>query len=564
MTDEPSILPPSARSIPVGRAGAYDLLFELASGGMATVYLARAVDGRDALPLVAVKRPHRHLASDKTFLSMIVDEARLASAIKHPNVVQVRELGFEAAEPFIVLDYVEGGSLSDMRKELAAQERALDSKVAVRIALDALAGLHAAHVLRDDSGKHLGIIHRDVSPHNVLVGVDGHARLTDFGIAKAEDRVQVTRTHEVKGKLAYLAPERVDRRRLCTVQSDVFSMAVVLWESMAGRRLFRGEEAFDTLEEVMKAPIPRLRQLGSDISPALDDALARGLSRDLEVRFATAREFAQALERAVGRGGVGTAQDVARVVEAVFGPKLRMRHDLIRRVLTASDADRLLRLSGLPNRRPASEEDASASNLAAIAAVAPAAPSARYAIGGLSASPPVLRKRPKGLQNMGAAALVGLSIGAVAVWVAVHAVAPKPQAAVPPMTATAPPVASARVMTTRHVHVRLPFLATGAALDGVDHPIAPMADSFDVELAHDAPERHRIVITSVDGARAEASLHEDHGVGIVDDDLVFVSSEPTPPASANVVATPTSKPIPHATTLPATPGTTRDGFTKLR
>ncbi len=537
-------------------------MFELASGGMATVYLAHAIDGRLGVPLVALKRPHRHLAQDKTFLSMIVDEARLASAIKHPNVVQVRELGFEAGEPFILLDYVEGGSLSDMRKELGSMERALDSNVAVRIALDALAGLHAAHVLKDENGKHLGIIHRDVSPHNVLVGVDGLTRLTDFGIAKAEDRVQVTRTHEVKGKLAYLAPERVDRRRICTTQSDVFSMAVVLWESLAGRRLFRGEEALDTLDEVIRGPIPTLRQLGSNISPALDEAIACGLSRDLEIRYKTARDFAQALERGAGRGGVATAHDVGQVVEAVFGPKLRIRHDKIRNVLGAEDAERLLKMAGLPQRKPVT--DPVMTDRLAILAVAPAAPSARYAIGGVSASPPAVRKkRPLAQQNLAIGALGGLAIGAVVVWAAMHEKATATVAA----QVQVPTAVPAIVIGSRKVHVRLPFLATGVSLDGVDHSIAPAADSFDVELAAGAPTRHRIVITSVDGSRAEGGLHEDHGVGVVDADGLALSSyaEP-PPASASAAAlAPMNKPIlapPRKGAASA--GTVRNGFTKLK
>src|SRR4029077_11905328 len=267
------------------RLGPYELLLELASGGMATVYLARATDKRQRPPLGAIKRPHRHLSGDKTFLTMLVDEARLASAIDHPNVVKVRELGFDGGIPFIIMDYVEGASLAELRRELSSIGRALDVRVAVRIVLDALAGLYAAHELKDDTGRALHIIHRDVSPHNVLIGCDGRAHLTDFGIAKAEDRLQTTRTHEVKGKLAYLAPERVDRRRLCTVQSDVFSMAVVLWECFAGRRLFRGEDAVETLQEVMSAPIPLLRQIGAQIPQALDDVIARALSRDLETRY---------------------------------------------------------------------------------------------------------------------------------------------------------------------------------------------------------------------------------------------------------------------------------------
>ncbi|WP_394844657.1 serine/threonine protein kinase [Pendulispora brunnea] len=369
------------RPTDVARAGTYDLLLELACGGMATVYLARAHDDATGdAPLVAIKRPHRHLAKDKAFLSMLLDEARLASAIDHPNVVKVRELGFEQAEPFIVLDYVEGASLSELRKELAVAERAVDTRVAVRVVLDALAGLHAAHDLTDDKGRSLGIIHRDVSPHNVLIGSDGRVRLTDFGIAKAEDRMQETRTHEVKGKLAYLAPERIDKRRICTKQSDIFSMAVVLWECLAGRRLFRGDEAIDTLHEVMEAPIPRLRQLGADIPAALDEAVARGLSRDLSVRYASAAEFAQAIERGAGPANVGTAADVARVIAAVFGATLRHRHQEVRSAVGEEAAEHLLKATGI-TPRPPPPPNMPLSTPALYAAVAPPAPSERYAYG---------------------------------------------------------------------------------------------------------------------------------------------------------------------------------------
>src|SRR5579859_6889488 len=297
------------------RLGAYELLIELATGGMGTVHLARAADRRQGPPLVAIKRPHRHLQGDKNFLTMLVDEARLASSIEHPNVVKVRELGFDAGMPFIVMDYVEGASLAELRRELSAIGRTLDARVAVRIVLDALAGLHAAHELKDDNGKPLHIVHRDVSPHNVLIRCDGRSHITDFGIAKAEDRIQTTRTHEVKGKLAYLAPERIDKRRLCTIQSDVFSMAVVFWECFAGRRLFRGEEPVDVLQEVISAPIPTLRQIGAQIPAPLDDVIARALSRDLDTRYASAWEFVQAIERAAGPEHVGTHADVARLME---------------------------------------------------------------------------------------------------------------------------------------------------------------------------------------------------------------------------------------------------------
>ena len=406
---------PSTPEIPtLGRAGAYELLVELASGGMATVYLARGPGERGTL--VAVKRPHRHLATDSTFTAMFSDEARLASAIDHPNVVRVRELGYDSApsakgpipEPFLVLDYVEGASLSDLRKELVAAGRALPIRVATRVVIDALAGLHAAHALKDPSGKPLGIIHRDVSPHNVLVGSDGISRLTDFGIAKAEDNVQVTRTHEVKGKLAYLAPERVDRRRVCTTQSDVFSMAVVLWECIAGRRLFRGDEAIDTLQEVMTAPIPRLRQLGADIPVALDEAIAKGLERDLARRWKTADELRNALEKAAPKS-VGTAEEVASLVEAVFGARLRVRHQSLRAALGDEPARELLQRSQL-NERATPRAEALVPEASLLAKLAPEAPSGRYALGSL---PPIRRER-RWVMPAVVGSAVGLSIGTFA------------------------------------------------------------------------------------------------------------------------------------------------------
>ena len=389
-------------------------MLEIAAGGMATVYLGRATDGRQGAPLVAIKRPHKHLATDKVYLAMLLDEARLASAIQHDNVVRVRELGFEHGEPFIVMDYVEGASLSELRKELAAAGRAVDCKVAVRILLDALAGLDAAHELRDETGRHLGIIHRDVSPHNVLVGCDGIGRLTDFGIAKAEDRVQVTRTHEVKGKLAYLAPERIDKRRICTVQSDVFSMAVVFWECIAGRRLFRGEEAIDTLQEVMSAPIPPLRKLGANIPPELDDVIMRGLSRDLETRYLNAKDFADAIERAAGPKNIGSREDVARVIEAVFGARMRARHVKIRTAMQGrEDVEQILSLSGLPVRADG-RVGGEPADAAILAAIAPPAPSARYSFAPNESPILPLRRKPPWvvLASVG----VGLFIGAVAVF----------------------------------------------------------------------------------------------------------------------------------------------------
>ncbi|HSO39268.1 MAG TPA: serine/threonine-protein kinase [Labilithrix sp.] len=570
------------RNAHLGRCGSYELLVELAAGGMATVYLARKADSRDA-PLVAVKRPHRHLASDKAFLSMLVDEARLASSIQNDHVVKVRELGFESGEPFIVMDYVEGASLSDVRKELSAAGRAIDPRFAVKMTLDALAGLQAAHVLHDDKGKHLGIVHRDVSPHNVLIGCDGGARLTDFGIAKAADRVQTTRTHEVKGKLAYLAPERIDKRRMCTVQSDVFSMAVVLWECIAGRRLFRGDEALETLQEVVSAPIPSLRRIGAPIPQALDDTILRGLSRDLEIRYKTAAEFADALERASGgRQNIATPAEVAMLVEALFGERLRVRHENIRDALETDDVEHVLEVSGL-NKRPAPTPEMREREKIAIENIAPPAPSARYTFG--NASEKLLQRRFASPRvrwaALGAVGLLGLAV-------LVGVLARRSDASQAEGALAAEP-------TIRRVVVPLPFAATRVTFDEQSRELSPPADVAAFEVPRESGLRHRITALGVDGSRAEAYVRESEGVarpegqgfaiealetyaegaGTAAGPATIIELPPTPNGVKRVVVKrgpargPKDAGAGGAGTASALPppkpiGTVKDGFTKLR
>ena len=502
---------------------------------------------------MAIKRPHRHLATDKTFLSMLLDEARLASLIDHENVVKVRELGFHSGEPFIVMDYVEGASLAELRKELAAAGRAVDARMAWRVVLDALAGLHAAHELRDEAGKLVGIIHRDVSPHNVLVGSDGRSRLTDFGIAKAADRVQTTRTHEVKGKLAYLAPERVDRRRMCTRQSDVFSMAVVLWECIAGRRLFRGEEAIDTLHEVMNAKIPHLRRIGAKIPPALDDVIARGLSRDLAERFQTAADFGAAIERAAGRGNIGAPEDVARTIEAIFGARLGGRHEQIRAALAdPSAAARLFGVSGLPNRpKPAPRSEVP--NHALLASIAPPAPSGRYTFGQEPAEDLERARTKKARYGVLSGIAGGVAVGAmVTLAVASRGDHPAP----PSAEASDHPSSAERVAspTSRRLVVPLPFVAARVALDDLDRELDPAADVATFEVPIESGLRHLLVVTALDGTRVEGYVREQDGIARTEPDagILWTSTSAVP------------APRPTVTKPRAGTGTMRNGFTKLR
>lgn len=534
------------------RLGAYELIIELASGGMATVFLARATDRRTGPPLVAVKRPHRHLTNDKTFLTMLVDEARLASAIDHANVVKVRELGFDAGIPFIIMDYVEGASLAELRRELSSIGRAIDVRVAVRIVLDALAGLHAAHELEDASGKRLRIIHRDVSPHNVLIGCDGRAHITDFGIAKAEDRIQTTRTHEVKGKLAYLAPERVDKRRLCTVQSDVFSMAVVLWECFAGRRLFRGEEPVDVLQEVMSGPIPTLRQIGAQLSPALDEVVARALSRDLDTRYATALAFAEAIEGAAGPEQIGTYADVAKLMEAIFGARMALRQEQVRATIGSGDLTNVLRELGLPARERVSITEVPTGQL--LAELAPPAPSGRYALGAELRTERPNRRRSVAWWTSAAVA-AGIVLGALVTLglVARHSrsvATTTVSGAFSTMDPAATPAA-----TARRVVVPLPFVATHVTFDDAARDMNPPTDLIAFDVPVESGSRHRVTALGLDGTRAEGYVRELDGITQPDVDGYVFTSRPEASDPRREAPSPRS---------PRAFGKMRNGFTKLK
>jgi len=284
-----------------GRArviGRYALQHEIAAGGMASVYLGKMCGPVGFSPIVAIKSLHPQFAKDPEFVRMFLDEARLAGRIRHPNIVPVIDVHAEGDELFLVLEYVHGESLARLVGAGRRTGAPLSTALAAAILCDVLQGLHAAHEAKDERGEPLGIVHRDVSPQNVLVGADGVARVLDFGIAKATGRVTTTRDGQVKGKFAYMAPEQlrgesVDRR------ADVFSASVVLWEALTGERLFRGENEGHTVERVLFGALTPPSAFRSDVSPALDAVVMRGLSRERSGRFSTAKEMAIALSSAV-------------------------------------------------------------------------------------------------------------------------------------------------------------------------------------------------------------------------------------------------------------------------
>ncbi len=277
--------------------GRYVLYGAIASGGMATVHYGRLVGAAGFSRVVAIKRLHEAYARSSEFVAMMIDEARLMSRIRHPNVTAVLDAVSDDGELWIVMDYLHGVSLAELQRIVIGRNECVPASIASRIMLDTLAGLHAAHEATDEHGRPLEIVHRDISPHNIIVATDGAAHVVDFGVAKAAGRVQTTRDGEVKGKLAYMPPEQVSAEPIDR-RADVYAAGVVLWELLAGDRLFRSKGPLGLMHEVvygdLAPPSSKMPALSSEIDRVTLCALSRGASE----RFETALAFAVALERA--------------------------------------------------------------------------------------------------------------------------------------------------------------------------------------------------------------------------------------------------------------------------
>lgn len=322
------------------RLDRFELVAELASGGMATVYLARLSAVAGFQRLYAIKRLHPHLQREQEFVDMFLDEARLAARIHHPNVVSILEVGESKRGYYLVMEYIEGDTVAHLLAKSAQKQSKLPVDVTMRIALDALAGLDAAHELKDDHDQPLEVVHRDVSPQNILVGIDGTTRITDFGVARAAARLTTTRTGQLKGKLAYMAPEQarghgVDRR------ADLFALGIVLWEALAMKRLFKGDGEAETLSRVLSEPIPKLRTLVPTLPAGIEAVVMKALERDPEKRFASAADFSEALEKAARAvRAVGAHKDVASCLDALMGQELTEQRSAVRTWLAQSEPSR--------------------------------------------------------------------------------------------------------------------------------------------------------------------------------------------------------------------------------
>ena len=323
------------------RLGRYEVLHLLASGGMATVYVARAQGVAGFERLVAIKVLHPHLAHDEDFISMFLDEARLAARIRHPNAVGTLDISDTQGDGyFLVMEYVEGDHFGSLLKNAAKAGQRLPTDVVARIVMDALAGLGAAHDLTGSTGQPLELVHRDVSPHNILVGADGVARITDFGVAKAQVRLSSTRDGQFKGKLSYMAPEQAAEGN-ADQRSDLFSMGIVLWEALTGRRLFRGENNADVLNKILNPKVPAPSTFSEALAP-FDPVIERALAREAEDRFQSAEDFLEAVENAARElDGVATPRSVARTTAKWLGDKIERERFAIRTAIDAMGRSQL-------------------------------------------------------------------------------------------------------------------------------------------------------------------------------------------------------------------------------
>jgi serine/threonine-protein kinase len=320
-----------ARGTTLGR---YRIVDALRAGGMATLYLARRTGAAGFSKPVAIKVVREHLCEDKRFVEMFVSEAKLAARVDDPHVAHTEELGHENGTYFIAMEYVLGGSLAQIIAALRKQARALAPSMAIRIVADAARGLQAIHEATSESGDPLLIVHRDVSPQNILLSTKGIVKIIDLGVARARG---VGRTESgLTGKVAYMSPEQargdsVDRR------TDVYALAVVLWEMLTGRRLFRAETDAELLKQVREPVIEPPSQWSlSVISPEVDAAIMRALSPEPSARPATAEVFCEELLAADPEARRVTTSELGGIVERTLKEKLASERKLLR---DGSDGD---------------------------------------------------------------------------------------------------------------------------------------------------------------------------------------------------------------------------------
>ncbi|HUS66951.1 MAG TPA: protein kinase [Kofleriaceae bacterium] len=328
--------------------GKYTLLCKLATGGMGELYVARQTGAGGFEKLVVIKRLLPHLAEDAHFVAMLLDEARIAARLSHPNVCQVYDLGEAEGHYYIAMEHLEGTPASLLLRRARRAGQRLDVGLAAALLKQAAEGLDHAHALKDAEGNSVELVHRDVSPSNLFVATSGIVKVLDFGVAKSQDALARTHTGALKGKYAYMSPEQVignpvDRR------SDVFSLGVVLYELMTAQRLFWRDSEYKMFQAIVEDPVPSLLEARPGLPPKVGQVADRALSRDPDRRFKTAGEMAEAVEDAVaGTGGLWKASQVAEYVHTHFSGEIEQRRRDVQAGIAAANQHKKLRPTSSP------------------------------------------------------------------------------------------------------------------------------------------------------------------------------------------------------------------------
>jgi len=319
--------------------GRYEFLVPIAKGGMAAVWAARLKGTRGFSKTVAIKTMLPSLSDDPSFEQMFLDEAQIAAQIHHPNVVEIMDLGEETDVLYIVMEYIDGESVATLMRNASKRKEPIGLPVGVQLAVDACNGLHAAHELKNVDGNTVGLVHRDISPQNILVTYDGMVKLVDFGVAKAAGRMSSeTTAGQIKGKAPYMSPEqamggRVDRR------TDIFAMGIVLYQLTTGKHPFRGENDLSTLHNILHRTVPSPKFVDPKFPRPLEAVIMKALSREQDKRFQTAQEMADALTRVfpptVRRV---TASDVSKFVGSLMGDAGEKRREALREAIRQADS----------------------------------------------------------------------------------------------------------------------------------------------------------------------------------------------------------------------------------
>ena len=465
--------------------GKYLLVHQLGRGGMAELFLAKQSGLKGFEKVLAIKKILPHLTQDPEFVSMFVNEGKLAALLTHQHIVQIFDLGHVEGAYYMAMEYVMGKDVRSLVGKIRERGGRLSIDHALLIVSQVASGLDYAHRKKDLNGRELNIVHRDVSPQNILVSYEGEVKLVDFGIAKAAGSGQETQTGILKGKLAYMSPEQacgraIDRR------SDVFSLGIVLYELLTGRRLFKGDSDLSTLEQVRTAHVEPPRTLDGDIPESLEAVALKALAREADQRYQTASEFQAALERILAERGQGTGSlNFAQYLATIFAEE--MRADAERFQSAHQETVRMAASAPRPVAAPARRHDtprpSAPARLASRPLPAPESHGVRSALVGavllfvlgsatVVSTPAVLRwlrEQPADLRRVGS--LVEERLGALGL----RRLVPDPESAAPAAQPTGMAAADAAQAEPIAVPAPVTDVPTAAAFPARVAPIEPQA-----------------------------------------------------------------------------------------